>query len=100
MHRRTMDMEINGHEWWSWDGKTVWFDLQTPRSQVFWIAGVEMATGRKIRYHVERDWWGVHFNSSRDNTLFAERRRRPFAGCVFDRRHVDQSVPRAAGRNG
>jgi oligogalacturonide lyase len=71
MHNRTMDMEINGHEWWSWDGKTVWFDLQTPRSQVFWIAGVEMATGRKIRYAVERDWWSVHFNSSRDNTLFA-----------------------------
>ncbi len=71
MHKRTIDMEINGHEWWSWDGKTVWFDLQTPRSQVFWIAGVEMATGRKIRYHVERDWWGVHFNSSRDDTLFA-----------------------------
>ena len=71
MHKRTMDMEINGHEWWSWDGNTIWFDLQTPRSQVFWIAGVEMATGRKIRYHVERDWWSVHFNSSRDNTLFA-----------------------------
>ena len=71
MHRRTMDMEINGHEWWSWDGKTVWFDLQTPRSQVFWIAGVEMATGRTIRYHLERDWWSVHFNSSRDDTLFA-----------------------------
>jgi oligogalacturonide lyase len=71
MHRRTLDMEINGHEWWSWDGKIVWFDLQTPRSEVFWIAGVEMATGRKIRYYVFRDWWGVHFNSSRDNTLFA-----------------------------
>jgi oligogalacturonide lyase len=71
MHKRTMDMEINGHEWWSWDGKTVWFDLQTPRSQVFWIAGVNMSTGREVRYHVERDWWGVHFNSSRDDTLFA-----------------------------
>ncbi len=71
MHKRTMDMEINGHEWWSWDGKTVWFDLQTPRSQVFWIAGVNMDTGKEVRYHVERDWWGVHFNSSRDDTLFA-----------------------------
>ena len=70
IHRRTMDMEINGHEWWSFDGKTVWFDLQTPRSQDFWIAGVEMATGRKIRYHLQRDWWGVHFNSSRDDRLF------------------------------
>ena len=70
MHRRTMDMEINGHEWWSWDGKTVWFDLQTPRSQDFWIAGVEMATGKTTRYHLQRDWWGVHFNSSRDDRLF------------------------------
>jgi oligogalacturonide lyase len=71
MHKRTMDMEINGHEWWSWDGKTVWFDLQTPRSQIFWIAGVRMSTGEEVRYPVERDWWGVHFNSSRDDTLFA-----------------------------
>ena len=71
MHRRTMDMEINGHEWWSWDGRTVWFDLQTPRSQVFWLAGVNLETGRQTRYHVERDWWGIHFNSSRDDTLFA-----------------------------
>lgn len=71
MHKRTMDMEINGHEWWSWNGKTVWFDLQTPRSHVFWIAGVDMNTGKEVRYHIERDWWGVHFNSSRDDTLFA-----------------------------
>jgi oligogalacturonide lyase len=70
-HARTMDMEINGHEWWSWDGTTVWFDLQTPRSQVFWIAGVSMKTGKEVRYHVDRDAWGVHFNSSRDDTLFA-----------------------------
>jgi oligogalacturonide lyase len=71
MHKRTMDMEINGHEWWSWNGKTVWFDLQTPRSQDFWIAGVNMATGARTRYHLQRSWWGVHFNSSRDDTLFA-----------------------------
>ena len=71
MHTRTIDMEINGHEWWSWDGRTVWFDLQTPRSEVFWIAGVNMKTGAEVRYHIERDWWGVHFNSSRDDTLFA-----------------------------
>ena len=71
VHKRTMDMEINGHEWWSWDGRTVWFDLQTPRSQVFWLAGVDVQTGRQTRYHVERDWWGIHFNSARDDTLFA-----------------------------
>ncbi len=71
VHRRTMDMEINGHEWWGWDGRMVWFDLQTPRSEDFWIAGVNLATGSTVRYHLERNWWGVHFNSSRDDTLFA-----------------------------
>ena len=98
MHKRTMDMEINGHEWWSHDGKTVWFDLQTPRSQVFWIAGVNMATGKTVRYHVERDWWSVHFNSSRDDTIFAATAG-SFAGRVRDRRHVDQPFPRAAERH-
>jgi len=71
MHKRSMDMEINGHEWWSFDGKTVWFDLQTPRSQVFWLAGVNIATGKETHYHLDRDWWSVHFNSSRDDTTFA-----------------------------
>jgi oligogalacturonide lyase len=71
MHKRTMDMEIAGHEWWSFDGKKVWFDLQTPRSQDFWIAGVNIDTGKEAHYHIDRDSWGVHFNSSRDNQLFA-----------------------------
>jgi len=71
MHTRTMPMEINGHEWWSWDGRTVWFDLQTPRSEVFWVAGVNLQTGHEVRYPVDRDAWGVHFTSSRDDTLFA-----------------------------
>jgi oligogalacturonide lyase len=72
MHHRTMDMEINGHEWWSFDGKTVWYDLQTPRSIDFWIAGVNVDTGIETRYHIQQDSWGIHFNSSRDNTLFAD----------------------------
>jgi oligogalacturonide lyase len=69
-HARTMDMEIAGHEFWSFDGKTVWFDLQTPRSEVFWIAGVDLASGRETRYRIDRDAWSVHYNVSRDNTLF------------------------------
>jgi oligogalacturonide lyase len=69
-HKRTMDMEIAGHEFWSHDGKTIYFDLQTPRSQVFWIGAVNVATGKETRYPVDRDAWSVHYNVSRDNTLF------------------------------
>ena len=71
MHGRTMDMEIAGHEFFSADGKTIWYDLQTPKSQVFWLAGVEIATGKRTRYSVEREHWSVHFNQSPDGTMFA-----------------------------
>jgi len=71
MHARAMDMEIAGHEFWSHDGKTIWFDLQTPRSQEFWLAGVNIETGKEIRYKLERDWWSIHYNISRDGKLFA-----------------------------
>jgi oligogalacturonide lyase len=69
-HARTMDMEIAGHEFWSFDGRKIWFDLQTPRSQVFWIAGVDIGTGKEIRYAIPRDAWSVHYNVSRDDKLF------------------------------
>ena len=53
------------------DGKTIWYDLQTPKSQVFWLASVEIATGTRTRYSVEREHWSVHFNQSPDGTMFA-----------------------------
>jgi oligogalacturonide lyase len=71
IHHRTMNMEIEGHEFFSGDGRTIWYDLQTPRSEVFWLAGYELATGRRTWYHVNRSEWSVHFNQSPDGTLFA-----------------------------
>ncbi len=71
VHARTMNMEIAGHEWFSDDGKTIWYDLQTPRGQKFTLAGYEIETGVRTHYHLERDEWSVHFNSSHDGALFA-----------------------------
>lgn len=71
MHARTMDMEIAGHEFFSADGQTIWYDLQTPKSEVFWLAGVEIDSGKRTRYHVPREEWSVHFNISPDGKLFA-----------------------------
>jgi oligogalacturonide lyase len=70
IHTRTMDMEIAGHEFFSFDGKTIWYDLQTPKGKEFWLAGFNMDTGEKIRYPVQRDEWSVHYNISRDGKLF------------------------------
>jgi oligogalacturonide lyase len=71
LHKRTMLYEIAGHEFFGHDGKWVWYDLQTPRSKEFWLAGVNIETGERIRYPVAREHWSVHFNVSRDGTLFA-----------------------------
>ena len=64
-------MEIAGHEFFSADGKIVWYDLQTPKGKEFWLAGLVLATGEKIRYRVDRLHWSVHFNVSANGKLFA-----------------------------
>ncbi|MFZ3483599.1 oligogalacturonate lyase family protein [Sphingomonas sp. 3-13AW] len=71
VHKRTMNMEIAGHEFFSPDGKTIWYDLQTPRGEVFWLAGYELATGRRHWYKVDRNQWSVHFNQSPDLRRFS-----------------------------
>jgi oligogalacturonide lyase len=70
VHNRTMQMEIFGHEFWSRDGKTIWYDLQTPRGQDFWLAGYNVETAERTWYHLQRNEWSIHFNVTRDGTLF------------------------------
>ena len=70
IHKRTMDMEIAGHEWFAPDGKKIWFDLQQPRGQTFFVAGTDLATGKETKYALQRDEWSIHFNTSPDQKLF------------------------------
>ena len=67
---RTVVMEIAGHEFWSADGNTIWYDLQTPRGEDFWVAGYNVNHGQRSWYHLQRNEWSVHFNISPDGTLF------------------------------
>lgn len=75
MHERTMNMEIWGHEWWNPDGKSVGFDLQTPRSAEFWIAKVDLTPdngpAKETKYKLDKNWWGVHFFPNKDTTMYA-----------------------------
>ena len=70
VQKRTMFMEIAGHEFWGHDGKWIWYDWQTPKGQDFWLAGYEVATGKHVAYHMQRNEWSIHFNVSRDRSLF------------------------------
>jgi oligogalacturonide lyase len=70
-HTRSMNMEIAGHEFFSSDGGTIWYDLQTPRGLDFWLAGYRIASGKRTWYHLLQNEWSVHFNVSPDGTRLA-----------------------------
>ena len=70
IHTRTMAMEIFGHEFWNADGKILFYDLQTPRGEDFWLAGYHVETGERTQYHLQRNEWSIHFNVSADGKLF------------------------------
>ena len=70
MHKRTMFMEIAGHEFWGWDGDTVYYDLQTPKGEDFWLASLDLKDGAKTWYHMDRNEWSIHFNVSKDKSMF------------------------------
>ncbi|MES1166896.1 MAG: oligogalacturonate lyase family protein, partial [Pseudomonadota bacterium] len=71
VHQRTMKMEIAVHEYWSTDGQWIWYDLQTPLSEDFWLGGYNVANGQRLWYHLPPNHWSVHYNTSPDGILFS-----------------------------
>ncbi|WP_426209188.1 oligogalacturonate lyase family protein [Massilia sp. TWP1-3-3] len=71
VHKRTMAMEIAGHEWWGKDGKTIWYDWQYPKGVVFYVAGVNIDAGKRTAYSLQRNEWSIHYNATSDLALFA-----------------------------
>jgi len=71
VHARTMDMEIAGHEFFGTDGKYIYYDLQTPKSQVFWLAKYEIKTGKLTKYSLTKHEWSVHYNVSPDGEFYS-----------------------------
>jgi len=70
MHQRTMPGEIAGHEFWGKDGEMLWYDLQTPKGEDFWLASYNMQTQKRLWYHMQRNEWSIHFNVNKGATMF------------------------------
>jgi len=71
MHKRTVENEIAGHEFFSPDGKKIYFDWQIPRSQNFYLGSVDVNTLEEKKYQMTRDEWSIHFTVSPDEKLYA-----------------------------
>jgi oligogalacturonide lyase len=70
IHKRTLYMEIAGHEFWGLDGKTIWYDWQPIKGQDFYLAGYNLVTHKRTAYHMDRNDWSIHFNLTQDLDLF------------------------------
>jgi len=70
IHKRTMAMEIAGHEFWGLDGKTIWYDWQYPKGEDFFLSGYNLETHKRVAYHMQRNEWSIHFNLTQGETLF------------------------------
>ena len=70
IHKRTMVMEIAGHEFWGLDGKTIWYDWQYPKGEDFFVASYNLETHKRVAYHLQRNEWSIHFNLTQDLDLF------------------------------
>jgi oligogalacturonide lyase len=70
IHKRTMAMEIAGHEFWGLDGRTIWYDWQYPKGEDFFLASYDLSNGKRTAYHMQRNEWSIHFNLTQDLDLF------------------------------
>jgi len=70
MQNRSDPAGIATHEFWSHDGKTVWFDLQESKGQDFAVAGVDVATGNRTTYRLKKEEASIHYNLSPDGKVF------------------------------
>jgi oligogalacturonide lyase len=70
IHTRTMEMEATGHEFWSADGKTIYYDLHLPRGRVFYLASYNLKNKQRTWYHLEVAEWSLHYNATADGTIF------------------------------
>jgi oligogalacturonide lyase len=55
IHKRIMAMEIAGHEFWSLDGQTIWYDWQYPKGEDFFLASYNLQTSKRTAFHMQRN---------------------------------------------
>jgi oligogalacturonide lyase len=71
VHRRTLQLEIAGHEWWGPDGETVWYQLHYPTGMgINFLAAENVRTGARVQLSYGADATSIHHTISPDGKLF------------------------------
>lgn len=70
VHKRTMGLEAVGHEAWSPDGKSIWYEIRFPWGVDHFTGSYHVETGERAWYHVDLNAWSIHYSQTADGKLF------------------------------
>jgi oligogalacturonide lyase len=75
LHQRAIPGEIATHEFWSRDGKTIWYELQKPIpnqpvSTDHYLVGYDMATGKRRYFHMDQLEYSINYDAASNDSLF------------------------------
>lgn len=77
VHQKIAIDEADGHEFWSPNGDTVWFDQQIPNPSEpyyhddLYLTGHNLSTGVETRYRIPSSAWSIHYNMAPNGLFFA-----------------------------
>jgi oligogalacturonide lyase len=105
IHQRAASSEIVTHEFWSHDGTTIWYDLQTAKGEDFALGGFNLITGKETVYHLTKAEASIHYNVAFDGSVFcgdgnlvAHRELGSHGHTTLDRRWIELLQPESDGR--
>lgn len=75
IHQRTIPGEIATHEFWSRDGKTIWYEVQKPipnqpASMDHYLVGYDVSSGKRRYFHMDQLEYSINYDSSSNDSLF------------------------------
>jgi oligogalacturonide lyase len=71
--KRKVPLERAGHEFWSADGTTAWYDHGSKNNNPVvghWLEGKNLSTGVVTRYPITRQFESIHYTQSPDGKFF------------------------------
>jgi oligogalacturonide lyase len=75
IHQRATPGEIATREFWSRDGKTIWYELQKPipnkpASTDHYLVGYDVATGNRRYFHLGQLEYSLNYDAANDGSIF------------------------------
>jgi oligogalacturonide lyase len=70
IHERQRTDESATKEFWSKDGKTIWYEWQKPRDKEFAMVGYDVASGNRRLFRMEKDELSISYNGDSGDAFF------------------------------